>query len=62
MTETKTHPAMKMWTSDEDAFLRKWCGRYAMREIAKMLGRTKNSVIGRANRLGIVTGYRKFKS
>jgi hypothetical protein len=53
---------MKSWTEKEDAILRKHIGHYSMREIGEMLGRTKNSVIGRANRLGIMTGYRSFKS
>lgn len=58
MIETYTPP--RKWTEKEDAFLHKWAGRYSMRKIGASLGRTKNAVVGRAYRLKIVTGYRKF--
>ena len=49
----------KAWTPAEDAFLRKWAGKYSMRVLGEYLGdRTKNMVIGRCHRLGIHVGSR----
>jgi hypothetical protein len=60
MSNSEPQTTIKSWSIKEDAILRKHVGHYSMRKIGEMLGRTKNSVIGRANRLMLLTGYRKF--
>lgn len=46
------HPSLT-WTPEEDAFLRAHYLEWEARRIGNELGKTKNSVIGRANRLGL---------
>lgn len=47
------------WTRDKDALLKERYGKYpgAVAEIAKKLKTTRNSVIGRAHRLGLARAY-----
>ena len=47
------------WTRDKDALLKKRFGKYpgAVAELAEELGTTRNSVIGRAHRLGLARAY-----
>lgn len=54
----ETRPAKPRWTSDEDIRLEKmWCeeGRSAG-QISNAIGRSRNSVISRVHRLGLVQG------
>lgn len=44
-----------MWTKDMIAFLRENYDKFPSMQIAKELGKTKGSVIGKANRLGLST-------
>ena len=41
------------WSEEKDAVLKAHWGRIRPREIGKMLGTTKNAVIGRAHRIGM---------
>ena len=54
---------MVEWTKENTELLVRFYKSHTAREIASMLGTTKNSVIGKANRLGIKKpppGKRKF--
>ena len=52
-----------MWVDWEDSYLDGNYGVRSAEEIGRHLGRTKNQVIGRANRLGLSSNYRgvRFK-
>lgn len=54
MSDPLHDPLIKSFTDKEDATIYDYAaeGRYAS-ECAKFLGRTRNSIIGRAHRLGI---------
>lgn len=56
--EPDTRPETS-WTKDNDALLKKRYGKYpgAVAELAEELGTTRNSVIGRAHRLGLARAY-----
>ena len=41
------------WTDEEAETLQRWWGVRTAREIGNMLGRSRNSVIGKADRMGL---------
>lgn len=51
------------WTEEEDKIIHEEWGKLTAKELGKILNRTRNAVIGRANRLklrkGVATGPRK---
>lgn len=47
-------PMPKEWTEEEDSRLRfLWAGELTGTKIGEAMGKTKNAIIGRANRLGL---------
>ena len=51
--------ALTNWTQEQDDFLREQYRAISTRAIGERLGKTKNAIIGRANRLGITKPYRE---
>jgi hypothetical protein len=42
-----------LWPDDQSAYVKKWYGKKSAAEIGRKLGRSRNAVIGMANRLGL---------
>lgn len=54
MLDYPTMPKVRPFTPEEDAFIRACASAgYYARHCATALGRTRNSIIGRAHRLGV---------
>lgn len=47
------------WTQEMDDYLRANVGKLMFKEIADVIGRSKNSIVGRAHRLGLSAGRAK---
>lgn len=54
-----THYQPTLWTEEEDTFLRGYYGKWSATKIGRILGRTRNMVIGRANRLKLCKPHRR---
>ena len=44
---------MRFWTDSEDDLLRRLCGAMTPAEMARVLGRSESSTVGRIKRLGL---------
>lgn len=51
--------ALTSWTKEQDDFLREQYRQISKKAIGERLGKTKNAIIGRANRLGLTKPYRE---
>ena len=52
----RNNPRVNGWTTDQIAYLKQHWDQKSAREIGKVIGRTKNAVIGQVYRLCLVKG------
>lgn len=55
----KERPFYRTWTAEEDAKLREMWPEYSSYQLAKVFGKSRMAVIGRAHRLGMKKGVSK---